>query len=397
MPKNSAMPQIPIVIVGGGIGGLAAAAALHKVGVHAVVLEQAPEIHEVGAGLSLWSNAMKALRQLGLEEPLLLRLGSTIDRMSTVTSQGRILNVTDIQHCSRQAGAPSICISRADLQRSLAQLLTPAHVRTGARCVGFTQDQKTVRIHLDDGVCVEGSALVGADGIDSIMRSQLVGKSDPRYAGYTCWRAMIHTNRAEALSGQAMLALGPGTQIGLFKCGPGRINWFATKNCAAGAPDPPDGRKAEVLRLCQNWVDPIPAIIRDTPAAAIIRNDIYDRPPLRRWGNGLATLLGDAAHPTTPNLGQGACQAIEDAVTLAHCLPRAPSLAAGLRWYEDLRRKRTAGVIRDSWMLGRCFQVQNSAAVWLRNHLSRNDFIQTQGVRAFAELLCFDVPALIQS
>jgi len=273
-------------------------------------------------------------------------------------------------------------------------LLAPAVVRTGARCVRFEQRVDRVAVFLQDGHCIEGSALVGADGIDSVIRSQLLGKSNSQYAGYTCWRALVHTDRADALAGQAILALGRGTQIGVFGCGRGQVYWFATKNCAAGLPDPPDGRKAEVLRLCHGWADPIPALIHDTPSAAILRNDIYDRPPLRRWGNGLVTLLGDAAHPTTPNLGQGACQAIEDAVTLAFCLSRAKSIPAGLLSYEDLRRGRTAKVIRDSRRVGRFLQARNIPTVWLRNLLSRTAFMHTWGIEEFNELLSFEVPVL---
>ena len=384
------MLESQIVIVGGGIGGLAAAAALQKVGIPATVLEQSAEIEEVGAGLSLWSNAINALRQLGLEDSIVGK-GSIINRVTTMTAEGRILDVTDAQRLSQQAGAPSICIPRAVLQRSLKELLPPSLVRTGARCIGFTQRRDRVEIHLEDGGCVEGSALIGADGIDSIIRAQLAGKSSPRYAGDTCWRAIVQTARAEALSGGAILALGRGTQFGVFQCGPGKVYWFATKNSAAGAPDSPDGRKVELSRLCRNWVDPILALIHETAGTAILRNDIYDRPPLRRWGNGLVTLLGDAAHPTTPNFGQGACQAIEDAVTLASCLSGAQSIAAGLRSYENLRRDRTARVIRDSWRLGQFLQVQNAAAVWLRNYLSRTAFMRARGKKKFAELLRFEV------
>lgn len=387
------MSESQIVIVGGGIGGLAAAAALQKVGMRATVLEQAPEIGEVGAGLSLWSNAIKALRQLGLEDSV-VGMGSIINRVTTMTSQGRVLDVTDVQRLSQQAGAPSLCIPRTVLQRSLSQLLTPTFVRTDTRCVGFSQGRDRVEVHLEDGSRVEGNALIGADGIDSVIRSQLAGKSSPRYAGYTCWRAIVHTARADALSGEAILALGRGIQFGAFQCGPGKVYWFATKNSAAGASDAPDGRKAEVLRLCHNWVDPIPTLVRETASAAILKNDIYDRPPLRRWGNGLVTLLGDAAHPTTPNFGQGACQALEDAVTLASCLSRAQSIPAGLRAYEDLRRDRTARVIRDSWRLGQVLQVQNAVAVWLRNYLGQTAFMRTRGKRKFEELLRFEVPAI---
>ncbi len=150
--------------------------------------------------------------------------------------------------------------------------------------------------------------------------------------------------------------------------GDGRFYWFAPANAPAGGRDEPGRVKAFLLeRHFGSWADPIPRLIEATPEKAIFRNDIVDRPPTDRWGEGPVTLLGDAVHPMTPNMGQGACQAIEDAVVLAHCLGSAGDLASGLRRYEDARRERTRWIVETAWRLGRMGHWENALACWFRN------------------------------
>jgi 2-polyprenyl-6-methoxyphenol hydroxylase-like FAD-dependent oxidoreductase len=168
-----------VLVIGGGIGGLAAAVALGRVGVPATVFERAPVIQEVGAGLSLWSNAVKALRRLGLEERV-LPLGSVVERVRTITQGGRFLNETDIGGLGRRAGASSICVHRADLQRVLAEAIPSGRLHTGRTCVGFAQDSRGVTAAFAEGGPAGGTVLVGADGIRSAVRDQLLGKSEPR-------------------------------------------------------------------------------------------------------------------------------------------------------------------------------------------------------------------------
>src|SRR4029450_10146386 len=153
---------------------------------------------------------------------------------------------------------------------------------------------------------------------------------------------IVHFEHPDLPSGLSLFAVGHGTQMGLSYCGPGRIYWFVTQNAPAGTADPPGGHKHAVLTAFTGWHPMFRAVIEATDESAILKNDIIDRPPIRIWGVGSLTLLGDAAHPTTPNLGQGACQALEDAVVLADCLRQAGGVISGLRSYEERRRRRTA-------------------------------------------------------
>jgi len=357
--------------------------ALRRVGVETLVLEQVPSIREVGAGLSIWPNAVNALRTLGLESEVVAS-ASVIERHLTQTPDGRRISETDFGPIEREAGAPSICIHRAVLQKILLDALPPASVRTGARCTGFS-DSTAI---LESGERIDTDVLIGADGISSVLRDQLHGTKAPRYAGYTCWRGIRPADGVK-VDGLPLLALGTGSQFGVWPCGAGQLYWFLTKN------SPPGTRKAkaDALAVSRDWAAPVPEIIEGTDEDAVLQNDIIDRPPLATWGKGYVTLLGDAAHASTPNLGQGACQALEDAVVLAHCLRETSPIEAALRQYERLRMPRTA-LVRNSWETGKILQLDSPVFEALRNWFLGSALGKRMGMRNFRTLLTYQLPRL---
>jgi 2-polyprenyl-6-methoxyphenol hydroxylase-like FAD-dependent oxidoreductase len=336
---------------------------------------------------------VKGLRRLGLDEAV-IALGSVLERAVTMTPEGDVLDTTPIGELSRRAGAPSVCVHRADLQGCLMRAVPPERLHTGSECAGFEPDDHGVTARFADGGTERGDLLIGADGIHSAVRRQLHGPAEPRYAGYSAWRGIAETGHPDLPADGSVLALGPGMQVGLFPCGPGRVYWFATRNEPAGEPDEPGRRKAEILAAVRGWWPPIPAVVEATPEAAVLKNAVLDRPPVRRWGMGRVTFVGDAIHPTTPNLGQGACQALEDAVALADALRHGGDVVAGLRDYERRRRDRTAMVVRRSRSLGRVLQWEHPALVRLRAALSRTTPAHHQGIRLFEELLGHEPPEL---
>ena len=344
------------VIVGAGIGGLAAAVALRRVGVESTIVEKVATLREVGAGLSIWSNALNALRELGLDTAV-KSAGSIVERTNCQTPAGRFIVRNEFSALT-QDSPPCICIHRAALHGILLEALPRDSVRTGTHCTGV-KDSTAI---LASGERLEADLLIGADGIGSLTRGSLHGMETPRYAGYTCWRGICR-DTGLLPDREALLVMGSGSQFGLWPCGSGQLYWFLTKNA-------PQGRlhlKADALEACRDWTPLIRNVIESTPADAILNNDILDRPPSRQWGRGNVTLLGDAAHPTTPNLGQGACQALEDAVVLAHCLTRAQRVDVALRAYESLRIPRTTAIVRDSWQGGKMLQLDNRMLESLRN------------------------------
>ncbi len=232
----------------------------------------------------------------------------------------------------------------------------------------FEQDGEGVRATFSNGEESQADLLIGADGIHSRVREQLTGKLALRYSGYTAWRGIAPTPDKAFQSGETW---GKGRRFGLVPLSGEKVYWFATDNRPEGETDDPARRQAELLELFAGWHYPVPELIGTTPRGDILRNDIFDLPPLKKWSVGRVTLLGDAAHAMTPNLGQGACQAIEDAVTLAGCLTRFEEVSEALARYEALRRPRTARITRQARQVGEIGQWGHPAAVWLRQHFAR--------------------------
>jgi 2-polyprenyl-6-methoxyphenol hydroxylase-like FAD-dependent oxidoreductase len=367
------------IIIGAGIGGLAAAIALGRTGtdIDAEVYERSPDLLPVGAGISLWKNALCALERLGVRDDV--RAASVVGSNAGLrTWRGDLLVGSAATDLARRFGEFVIVVHRAALQRVLLAAARPERVHLGKSCVRIDAGTSGVTAQFSDGSSVSGDVLIGADGLYSVVRAQLHGDTPPRYSGYTAWRGVVTFDQARLQIGESW---GHGQRFGQIPMADGQVYWFATANVPAGATSP-DGEKAELRRRFHGWHDPIDALIAATPDAAILRNDIYDRPPLRHWGRGRVTLLGDAAHPMTPNLGQGGCQAIEDAVVLARELDRGMAVDTALRAYEATRMPRTTFIAKASHRVGVVAQIENRALV-----AARNAFVRAVGGRLQARQL----------
>lgn len=355
------------VIIGGGIGGLTAAIALRRVGVEAVVFERAGEMREIGAGISVWTNAVKALAKIGLADTVRAGGQGTDGREeiggSIRTADGGEIVTLPVRALEERFG-PSVVTTRSALQKILLSALPEDAVHLDAECAGFRQDGSGVTALFADGTEESGDLLVGADGLNSTVRARLFGDGRPRYAGFTAWRGLTY---AKGVPEEGFEAWGRGEVFGVAPLGGGRFYWFATKNAPEGEGDAPGGRKAELLERLGFWAEPVLSIVRATEERDILRHDVYDREPLERWGEGRVTLLGDAAHPMTPNLGQGACQAIEDAVVLAECVGTEKDVVNALALYGERRRDRAAMTTRRSRAFGRIEQIENPLLCALRN------------------------------
>ncbi len=352
-------------------GWLTAAIALQRAGFGAVrVVERAPAMGEVGAGITVQTNALLALRAI---DPALAEAvasaGQAITRGAIADWRGRELSALSLAEAAAAVGGPPpVALHRATLQRLLLAACRPIEPRLGCACRGYEQAQGRVRARLEGGDAVEADLLIGADGIRSAVRAQLLGEEPPRYAGYTCWRGVTDAPLDGPGDGplggprdRALELWGPGARFGVVPIDGGRTYWFATHDAPPGGQDPEDVQ-ASLLERFAGWAEPVARLIAATPPDRILRNDISDRPPAPRWGEGPVTLLGDAAHPMTPNMGQGACQAIEDAAVLAACLRAEADGPRGLRRYEATRAARAHDFVRRSWRLGRLGQWRHPAA-----------------------------------
>jgi 2-polyprenyl-6-methoxyphenol hydroxylase-like FAD-dependent oxidoreductase len=355
------------IIIGGGIGGVTAAIALKRAGLDVTVFERAEELLEVGSGLPLWTNALRSLNIIDLADEL-EKLGVQVTSVRVSTWNGDTLTDTRNDKHLKRLGTITIVVHRAELLALLLKTLGEDRVQLGMNCVGFTQDATGVYARFADGQEVRGDVLIGADGIHSVIRTQLFGLIKPRYVGYTCWRGLAHTTR----TGLETWAWGKGCQFGITPMSQGRAYWFVQKYAPEGEKDNPGGRKNEVFDLFHDWHDPIPAVIEATAETDILRNDIYELNHLRHWSRGRVTLLGDAAHAMTPNLGQGACQAIEDAVVLAECLKDTTDIAAALKSYEKRRVTRANRISLLAHFIGQAVQWENPILSVPRNIIVRS-------------------------
>jgi len=347
------------IVVGGGIAGLSAAIGLRQSGHEVVVLERAPRIDPVGAGITLFANAMRALDRLELGQAVAAR-GAAATRSAILTWQGR-----ELTQVPSDLLTGTVALHRADLQAELAA--AAGDVRLGVEVTAVEQGSDSVVARGADGSEERGDLLVGADGVNSVVR-RAIADVPIRYAGYTAWRGV---SPVPVEPGRLTESWGVGERFGLVDIGRGRTYWFATKNAPAGAPDEPEGRKAEIVRRFSGWHEPIAAVIGAADEAAILRNDVFYLEPLPRWSDGRLVVVGDAAHATTPGVGQGAAQAIEDAVVLAGRLAMGDELGRALAEYEAIRRPRAEAVLKMSRRADKVAQLASPIGWRLRNAIVR--------------------------
>lgn len=342
---------MPVIIVGAGIGGLATALALARLGVTSIVLERSERLEEVGAGLQLSPNACRVLFDLGLEAEV-RRIGFAPEAVSVLNaSDGRTLLMNRLgAFAEARWGAPYLQVRRAALQTVLERAVRETgltEVRLASTVVGLDQPSGRARVVLAGGDVVEGDGVVGSDGLNSAVRAALWGATPARFTGQIAWRGLAPTEDLPlALWGEASVWAGPRQHFVHYPVGEGWVNMVAVVESGADPHRGEDwvgrGDKAALKAAFSGWPEPVRKVIEAVDAPW--RSALFDRPPLARWSAGRATLLGDAAHPMLPFLAQGAAMAIEDAAVLAQCVSSHADLGSAVIAYEGRRRGRTAKV-----------------------------------------------------
>jgi salicylate hydroxylase len=373
------MEPLQISIIGGGIGGLATALALLNRGFNVQVYERAHALRPVGAGLTLTPNGLSSLEaiQPGIVERL-KQAGSQLKTLTLKRSTGETIaskSITLIRHY----GQPMLNIQWSRLQATLASALPPNVIHLEHYCVGFEQCNNKVKLLFPWEKSVETDVLIGADGINSIVRQTLIGDGFPNYVDRVSWRAILRFDHEQlAPHASTLFTAADGKNFLLVDVGEGYTFWSAS---ALSADDFVHQRaktpKTRVLERFADWAEPVSAIIRETPADAIVERPICDRPPLQRWSKGRVTLLGDAAHPVVPSLGQGANMAFEDAYELAECLSTEPDVETALKAYENSRIPRTSIVYEQSAAQGYDSYQPDSATV-LNNMMHASQMSQLE-------------------
>jgi 2-polyprenyl-6-methoxyphenol hydroxylase-like FAD-dependent oxidoreductase len=359
------------LIVGGGIAGLTAAIALRHYGIDPLLFERVDDMRKLqapsgqlqaGSGLFLGYNVARAFRHLGLLDDL-RELTAPTTVFEYTTDRGTLLGTLRVPEGELQLG-----IVRSYLHELLLGAIAEGVVQPAARLTRFEQDGEGVTAHFEDGREARGDVLIGADGLRSTVRRQLLGESPPRYAGYTARRGVLESDYAK--EGRFRMVMGRGARFVLYPVGRWVMYWTAVTTEPAGGKEEPAELKQTVLERFQGFADPVLDLVEGTDASRTFRADIYDRDPVERWGEGRVTLLGDSAHPMTFDVGQGAGQSIEGAVFLAkHLKERRDDPAAALAAYEQQRIPRTTRFVRLSRRVGQVGQWEKRLPVFVRNNV----------------------------
>jgi 2-polyprenyl-6-methoxyphenol hydroxylase-like FAD-dependent oxidoreductase len=340
--------MVQIAIIGGGIGGLTTALALQHFGFESQVFEQAPELHDVGAAIAIWPNALRILQRLNLAGKIVEKAG-VMEEIRWLDQNGWLINRVSIPQ--------SIALHRADLQSTLLHALPPASIHLGHQLVDQKQRGDKMMATFANGRSIEADFLIGADGIHSRVRAQFLNDGEPIDRGYTVWRGISASVPSAIPPATAIELHGRGKRFGIGPVGLGRVGWWASANA---------GNSDDLQRLFEGWYTPVLELIEATSSSSILKTGAFDRPSTTNWGHGRMTLLGDAIHPTTPNLGQGGCLAIEDAFVLARCFEKYGANETALRKYEHARYKRTSMITKYSRLYGSIGQSENFWARALR-------------------------------
>ncbi len=367
-----------VLMIGGGIGGLTAAIAMQRAGHEVEVYDQASQFLPSGTGLGIINNGLQALRRLDIAMDVSAR-GVRLARFSIQSWDGRVLWECPIDEYERVTGGPAIGIHRADLHEILLAHCGDIPVHTDHRLVSYSQDTQGVWARFANGHEVRGDVLIGSDGLRSAVRTQLLGPRPPRAVGATFWNGLVDEGDV-AEKGCMVMRMGKGSMFLTLPIGRGLRVWGLSLDTHATGRDIDRAvlgkiysddtvNMAKLKARFRDWAQPLGDLIERTPDDQLMRWDVFDRPPIRRWSQGRVTLLGDAAHPMAPTAGQGANQAIEDALAVVDCLSAHRDPVAGLQAYERLRIPRTTRIAREAHAICRATMLHQPLACWLRDSM----------------------------
>lgn len=360
------------IIIGAGIGGLTTAIALQRQGIEFEIYEAAPELKPVGAGIVMASNAMQVFQQLCIEKKI-AEAGLELHKAFGVDEKFKLISGLDVKgKVAPRYGIGSFAIHRGRLQQVLLSEINDAKVYLNKRLERVEQTNSKVTVVFQDGTSAEADIVIGADGIKSAVRKSIFGDLPLRYSGQTCWRGMAKFTLPDDKKGNSYEMWGPqkGLRFGFVPTGDNEVYFFTTYFTQAAGHDS-GSVKQTLLNLYAPFGELPRQIMEATPEENIIRSDIHDLKPIAQWWKDRVVLLGDAAHATTPNLGQGGCQAVEDALVIAKCLKENSNHESAFAQYQFKRFVKANYVVNTSWQFGKITNLGNPLSRWLRNSAMR--------------------------
>lgn len=340
------MHDLNVIVIGAGIGGLTAGIALKQAGYNVEIYDRVRELRPVGAGISLWSNGVKVLNRLGLGAEI-AQIGGQMNRMEYRTKTGDVLNSIDLMPLIQAVGQRPYPVARRDLQTMLLNAF-PGEVKLAHNCIGVEEDETGITAFFENGHTARGDLVVAADGIRSILRTHVLGREvEPQYGGYTNWNGLVDADEDLAPKDCWVIYVGDHKRASLMPVAGDRFYFFLDVPLPKGSPADPDTYKAELKAHFKGWADPVQKLIERFDPDTVARPEIHDVGPIDRFVKGRVALLGDSAHATCPDMGQGGCQAMEDALVLTQYLMTTNlGLDDALRRYELERTERANAVVR---------------------------------------------------
>ena len=349
-------------IIGAGIGGLTTALVFEKLNIPYQLFEKAKQPNAIGAGIWLAPNALKVLEFSGVLDAV-FEAGNEVDRITLTNEKLEALADSSQIPAKKRYGFTTVAIHRARLQHVLVKALPKEKIIWNKGFSHYTKNESGLTIHFEDKTTHYTDFLIAADGINSKVRQQLFPESQIRYSGQTCWRGVSPNPLPEAFKHRGCEMWGKGIRFGFSQLNATETSWFAVKKAEGFGVDEPLTLKKELLKLYKEFHDIPKQLISETPIEAILRNDITDLKPLQNWFQDKVLLMGDAAHATTPNMGQGGAQAIEDAYYLGHYIKNNSEHAFSV--FQNKRYKRVNNIVKQSWFTGKIAHFSTLAS--LRN------------------------------
>ncbi|MGH1440647.1 MAG: FAD-dependent monooxygenase [Cellvibrionaceae bacterium] len=358
------------IIVGAGMGGLSTAIALKAKGVSVDVFEAAQTLSPIGAGILVPPNAMAVLDQYKLADKV-SREGYALERLLVSDIKGAPINSMNADYTIQGKQYSTIAIHRHALQHILLTALGNDVVNLGHVLQEVKESSTGVEASFKNGSTIHGDFLVGADGLRSAVRKTIFPESVLRYSGQLCWRGIADMTLPKQWSCQFTEVWGNGTRFGFTQINSSQVYWYATQYTKLDRHSGHIGLP-QLLEMFKHYAPIVNEIICNTAKHSLIINSLYDLAPLKRWSQNAITLLGDAAHAATPNLGQGGAQAIEDSYALAENIANYPSLSTAFEHFYAERNVRVNKITKLSWQIGRLTNMSNPYLCFARNALSRH-------------------------
>ncbi|NMH88750.1 FAD-dependent monooxygenase [Flavivirga algicola] len=351
-----------IDIIGAGIGGLTTAIALEKKGLKTRIFEQAEEIKPVGAGIILANNAMQVYKKFGLND-IIKNNGQLISSLNITTSNLKPLSKVDLSHFEQKYKVKNIAIHRGLLQQILIDQLKSTEIILNHKLKNVIKNGNEFTLRFENGKDYNSSTLIGADGINSVIRQQLFPKNSIRHAYQSCWRGISDYNLPSKFKNELNEAWGEKGRFGFVQISEDKVYWYALKSFKKNKDELVfNNVKKEFYKFHPTIKD----IILSTPIQHINEAEISDLKPTKVWHKKNVCLIGDAAHATTPNMGQGACQAIEDAYILSECLSKY-EMNKAFNEFQRIRLPKAHQVVKTSWTIGKMAHYSSPLLIKLRN------------------------------